>query len=78
MTLCEGMQDFSMPPLGGPWTPTNGVIPADDELLSDSKQKTIYLDGDQPETHHPSRNKLEPKGNSPHVGALGHVQPNTD
>ena len=58
--------------------PANGVIPGDNEFLPDSKQKTIYLDGEQPEAHHPSRNKLQAKGNSPYFGTVGHVQPNTD
>lgn len=78
MILCEGMRDCRVPRRYGPWTPTNGVIPVDDESLPDLKQRKINLDSEESEAHHPCRDKLKTKRNSPHVGIISHVQPNTN
>ena len=75
MAICEGMQDCLMPPGDGPWMPTNGVIPGDDELLPDSNRRRITLTVNNPRHIIPAGTSCKPKGIRHTLGLLAMCSP---
>ena len=73
MVLCKGMQGHGLPPLTGPWTPTNGVIPGENGLVAEVKHEVEVTLTVNP--HQPGGTSWKPNGIRHTSGLLAACSP---